>query len=379
MRLLIIDPNVSVTSPSMKGVVRSLPAMKAAGIETEVWCWHCDEDAGADSVVMLPEFLNVRTLGTYVFTLMAMLRCWWLFSVLGHERPHVIYTVAWYLPSCDLCHVHFSPWDWLQRQRTLGIHSLRDLHDFISTVISIGFAHWFLMNTSAKRLISVSEAVAKDLRVLAPEREITVLPNSYDAARFNPQTRVTHRDAMRSKLGFSAQDVVFAFASAGHYRRKGFFLAVDALSILRQTHPNARLLVLGGRDSALDGLRAQLMGSYPDWNQWITFTGMVSDIERHYAASDAFLFPSYSEAFALVEVETAACGLPLFLTRHHGSEMILEEEQNGRWIDFDATKIAAVLAEFVSGKWKPVPTVMKHALDGEAYAQRLIAEIQAAA
>lgn len=36
---------------------------------------------------------------------------------------------------------------------------------------------------------------------------------------------------------------------------------------------------------------------------------MVKDVERYLAASDAFLFPSYSEAFALVEVEAAACGL----------------------------------------------------------------------
>jgi len=379
MRVLIIDPNVSVSSPSMKGVVRSLPAMRAEGIETEVWCWHCDDDAAVDHVVLLPEFLNFRIVGTYVFTLMAMLRCWWLYSLAGRERPDVIYTVAWYLPSCDLCHVHFSPWDWLQRQRSLGLHSLRDLYDRVSTVISIGFANWFLVNTSAKRLISVSEAVANDLRALAPEREISVLPNSYDAARFNLQTRAVHREAMRAELGFAARDVVFVFASAGHYRRKGFFLAVEALSILRQAHPNARLLVVGGRETALNGLRAQLNAQHPGWSEWITFTGMVSDIERYYAASDAFLFPSYSEAFALVEVETAACGLPLFLTRHHGSEMILEDGLNGRWIEFDPAMMAVVLAEFVSGEWKPVPTVMKHALDGEAYAQRFIAELRAAA
>ena len=57
----------------------------------------------------------------------------------------------------------------------------------------------------------------------------------------------------------------------------------------------------------------------------------------------------------------------------------MEDGINGRWIDFDAEKMAAVLSEFVSGAWKPSPSVLKHALDGEAYAQRLIAEFKAAA
>lgn len=379
MKLLIIDPNISVTSPSLKGVVRSLPAMKAAGFEIEAWCWHCDEDADLDRVVKLPQFLNLPTVGVYIFTLMAMLRSWWLFTVKKGPRPDVIYTIAWYLPSCDACHVHFSPWDWLEQQKRLGLHSLRDLHDRLSTLISIAFARWFLLNTTARRLISVSNAVADDLRAQSADLPISVLPNSYDASRFNIGVRERHRKTMRAQLGFAAEDRVFVFASAGHYRRKGFMLAVDAIAQVRATNPEAKLLVVGGRERALAALQAQLDQQHPSWREWIVFAGMVTDIERYYAASDAFLFPSYSEAFALVEVETAACGLPLFLTRHHGSEMILEEGLNGRFIDFDPSLMAPVLREFVTGDWKPTPTPLKHALDGEAYAQRLIAELKAAA
>jgi glycosyltransferase involved in cell wall biosynthesis len=191
---------------------------------------------------------------------------------------------------------------------------------------------------------------------------------------------------MRAKLGFATEDTVFTFVSAGHYRRKGFFLAVDAIANVRAkvaqhvlSAPdadarcaNARLLVVGGRQDRLATLQKQLNLQHPDWREFVTFTGMVPDVERHFAASDAFLFPSYSEAFALVEVEAAACGLPLFLTRHHGSEMILEEGVNGHFLEFDSHQIAAVLAEFVRGHWKPHPGIhLKHALDIEAYAQRL--------
>src|SRR5207245_2255359 len=76
-----------------------------------------------------------------------------------------------------------------------------------------------------------------------------------------------------------------------------------------------------------------------------------------------------------VEVEAAACGLPLFLTRHHGSEMILEDRINGRWLDFDAAAIATVLDSFISGAWRPERVHVKGALDAGTYAERLLREI----
>ena len=125
--------------------------------------------------------------------------------------------------------------------------------------------------------------------------------------------------------------------------------------------------MVGGSPERLAALQAELGQKH----NWITFTGMVSDVERYLAAADALLFPSYSEAFALVEIEAAACGLPLFLTPHHGSEMILEDQVNGRQIPFDAGGIASVLSEFVDGRWKPQGQSLKHAIDGETYAGRL--------
>ena len=160
---------------------------------------------------------------------------------------------------------------------------------------------------------------------------------------------------------------MFIFVSTGHYRRKGFFLAVEAIERLRQQHPAVRLLVVGGRPKRLRALQREL-GTR---REWITFTGSVPDVEKYFAAADAFLFPSYSEAFALVEVEAAACGLPLFLTPHHGSEMILEEGCNGRRISFEPAEIASVLAEFVEGRWQMQGTSLKHAVEVAAYARRL--------
>lgn len=365
MRLLIIDPNMTLASPSMKGVVRSLPLLQARGIDTEVWCWTADESLPA-RIDKLPRIGDVRILGSHIFAWLVALRAWWRFQIRRLPRPDVIYTVAWYHKACDLCHVHFSQFDWERRQRQLGTHSLRDLVERVANYLALLRARAFLRDTTAKKLVCVSESVAEDMRVANPRLPVEVLPNSYDPNRFHPGVRDQFRAETRNQLGYDDTHRVFIFVSTGHYRRKGFFLAVEALKRLRDRFPQSHLLVVGGRPDRLAALQTEL-GQKHDW---ITFTGMVPDVERYFAAADAFLFPSYSEAFALVEVEAAACSLPLFLTPHHGAEMILEDRINGRLIDFDPAKIAEVLTEFLDGRWQSKQHTLKHAIDSETYAAR---------
>ncbi len=379
MKLLLVDPNLSLTSPSMKGVVRSLPRLKELGWEIEAWCWDCDAGLPIDTLVKIPRWGKVHTLAGFAFSLWARWHAWWRFTVKREARPDLVYSVGWYLPDCDVAHIHFSHWDWEQQQRKLGMRSLRDVFERVTNLMNLAWATDFLRRTTARTVLSVSDSVAADLQAVNSELNVRVLPNCYDPARFHSGAQNLHRPPTREKLGYSRGDVVFAFVSAGHYRRKGFFLAVEALSKLRQQHTNVRLLVVGGKPERLAKLQAQLGVQYPAWREFITFTGMVPDVERYFAASDAFFFPSYSEAFALVEVEAAACGLPLFLTRHHGSEMILEDRVNGRFIEFDTDAMVPVLAEFVRGEWKPPPGIyLKHAIDSHAYSERFAQELASA-
>ena len=379
MKLLIVDPHFSRTSPSMKGILLALPELKAQGWHIELWCWHVDEGAPVDKVVKLPRFGKVHTLDNHAFSAWARLRAWWKFKVKKEPKPDLIYTMAWYLPACDVCHVQFSPFDWEQRQRALGIKSFRDAFERGANFMSLIVAARFLSKTTARRVICASDAVAKDVRQQNPRLHTTTLANCYDAKRFHPAVRGIYREPLRAQLGLSLQDYVFVFVSAGHYRRKGFFLALDAIAKVRMRPGNqasAKLLVLGGTEARLHALQQQMDKRHPDWKSFVTFTGMVPDVEKYLAAADGFLFPSYSEAFALVEVEAAACGLPLFLTAHHGSEMILEDGRNGRLLEFDSEHIAGVIGEYVDGKWEPEHGVhLKHALDDREFARRFARQL----
>jgi glycosyltransferase involved in cell wall biosynthesis len=55
-----------------------------------------------------------------------------------------------------------------------------------------------------------------------------------------------------------------------------------------------------------------------------------------YAAADCFLFPSRYEAFSLVTLEAAACGLPIICHRINGTEELVADGANGWLVPFGA-------------------------------------------
>lgn len=263
--------------------------------------------------------------------------------------------------------------------KTIGSRTVKEWLERGVNWIGKMWTESFLRRTRASVLIVPSDAVAADFQRAAAQLRVVVLPNSYDPQRFNLAVRDRWRAAQRQALGYGAAERVFLFVSTGHYRRKGFFLAVEAVQMLQKEHPEAKLLVVGGRPPTLEGLKARLNAEFAGWEAWIHFAGSTNVPEKFMAAADAFLFPSYSEALALVEIEAAACGLPLFLTPHHGSEMILEDGVNGMRLEFDAAKIAATLSRFLTGTWVPERASLKHALDHEAYAAGLVKSLRASA
>lgn len=380
MKLLIIDPDITPASAAMKGVIASFPEIRRAGFEIEVWCWRCDAGIAPDRIVRLPQ-LGARLLGplqAIAFSMMVTMRAFWLFQLLGRPRPDVIYSIAPYLSRCDVAHAHFSPWDWESRMSAMGSSTPKEWIERLANLIIRCWTNQFLRTTKATRILVPSDAVADDFRRVTGCPGISVLPNSYDPARFNLQARERWRVVQRQALRYTDDDRVFLFVSTGHYRRKGFFLAVEALDKLRLNHPEARLLVVGGVPQTLNGLKKRLEAEFPGWDEWLHFAGSTSAPEKFMAAADAFLFPSYSEALALVEIEAAACGLPLFLTHHHGSEMVLENGVNGSLIDFDPDHITKTLDRFLNGAWQPQRATLKRALDRDGYAAGLVASLLSA-
>lgn len=193
-----------------------------------------------------------------------------------------------------------------------------------------------------RHVIAVSEGVKREIQQWydVPADRITVIPNGVDLARFRPVDRGATRAELRAAQGLTDDDVVLLWVGK-EFRRKGLGPTIDALAHLPA---NARLLVVGGDEQAPYDARARALGV----RDRITFVGHSDSVHRWFCAADVFVLPTAYEAFALVTLEAAAAGLPLVTTKVNGTEDLVEDGVNGRFVERDGASVAAALEPLVA-------------------------------
>ena len=92
--------------------------------------------------------------------------------------------------------------------------------------------------------------------------------------------------------------------------RKGVYELLEAARQLKNSP--VRWTIVGGGDEGVMSRLAEL--------PMVNVVGPVarSEAARYYAQADAFLLPTHSDGFALTQLEAAACGLPLIVSRFCG-------------------------------------------------------------
>ena len=374
--MLWIDANFAYSDPTTRHLLYALPRLQAAGWRVKIWCLRSEAPRDTVEHVVLFPTRSIGPLKMLCFSLLANGYGLWC-RVTGKPRPAEIIhaTCSTYFGS-DLATVQFLNCVWLRKQLELGFSGIKEfiifwLHCFAAVMERL---HWW--SPALKLVLPVSDSVGAEVR-RRTRRSVSIetLPNSYDETRFNPAVREERMGPFREKLGFLPSDAVFIFTSLGHYKRKGFWLALGALVRLRadSAMSHVKFLIVGGQPATVAALQAQIDRIAPDWKQWITFTGHQTDVESYLAAADAFLYPSYFEAFSLAEIEAAAMGVPLLLTRHHGSEMILDEGVNGLWLEFDPDAIAITVRRFLAMGPSAFRRSIGKALTRSEFADRLLA------
>jgi glycosyltransferase involved in cell wall biosynthesis len=347
--LCIVDPVFTLESPTMKHLVYAVPALIAAGWRITVIAEKIEPNLPVEAWPLEQPRIRIPIFGG-----IGSSRC--VQKSVHNFRTNYPEAILFGTPAmpynADVTAVHFLQHIWLREARKVRGMDLRErTWLLLAKTLARGAAKDFSSNRRTIWL-PVSESIAAELRkvVACPDR-VYVLPNSYDESRFNLKTASRLRDHKRTELNFGANDFVFAFLSQGHHRRKGFWIAVEAIARLRKEKPlyNPHFLVIGGLPSTLTRLKQTLSQQIHDWSDWIHFSGMAERPEEYLAAADAFLFPSYFEAFCLAEIEAAATGLPLLLTPHYGVEMLLEQGRNGLTIDWEPSVLSNQLLDFLTG------------------------------
>jgi UDP-glucose:(heptosyl)LPS alpha-1,3-glucosyltransferase len=136
-----------------------------------------------------------------------------------------------------------------------------------------------------------------------------------DVSRFHPGRRELDGAMVRRELGIPLEQPVVLCVGTG-FRRKG----VDHLLAVWESEPPAgAALVVVGNDQHLAAYRRRAAGLRGP----VVFTGPRADVERLYAAADAFTLPSMFDAFGMVVLEALAAGLPVVAARDIGAAEVL--------------------------------------------------------
>ncbi len=179
-----------------------------------------------------------------------------------------------------------------------------------------------LILRNADAVVALSSDMKRQITEISNTRPV-VVPNGIEVERFEGLSP----EEAREKLGIKNNEKVILFV--GSLRAlKGVRYLIQAMVIIKQKEPNARLLIVGdGPDrQGLENLVQKL-----DLQQSIDFVGGIPQerVPHYMMACDIFTLPSLSEGFGLACLEAMACGLPVVTTDVGGLPDLIKDGENG--------------------------------------------------
>jgi glycosyltransferase involved in cell wall biosynthesis len=253
-----------------------------------------------------------------LFYLVAGLRLWWI-----RRGADLLHTCGAIVPNrADLASVHFCHAGFRAARDGDADGSMpawRRANSALAGALSLLAERWSYGGRT-RVLGAVSQGVADELACAFPGAQVVVTPNGVDLERFRPDPETRAR--IRRSQAVGDRDLVALFVG-GDWYRKGLRIAIEALV----GAPATRLWVVGHGDVEAFRTRARELGVA----ERVAFFGARRDVECFHQAADVLVLPSRYEAFPLVSLEGAACGLPLLATNVNGIRELLGDGDAG-WI-----------------------------------------------
>ncbi|HXM95303.1 MAG TPA: glycosyltransferase family 4 protein [Candidatus Dormibacteraeota bacterium] len=174
---------------------------------------------------------------------------------------------------------------------------------------------------SVERFLANSKDVARSLMESGIAADRISIVN--EGVEIPPLVTPEQRRKARARWGFGKNDFVFGCASV-FVPEKGQRHLIEALTQLRKTHPDARLLLAG--DGPLR-FELQVLASRLGQTATILFPGFVENIAHVYAALDAFVFPSEFEGLGTALQAAMAMAIPCVSTARGALEEVVDQER----------------------------------------------------
>lgn len=280
----------------------------------------------------------------------------------GPNRASVIARLLARVPTSVVLveHTHVTTWTATTHSH-LGRHLRRSMER--------------LLYKRADAVAGVSPGVIDDLRRRIPgaEHKLRLLPNpapSNLAQRCGPVTKGAHCADV-----FAAGPTICCVANI--VRRKGQMMVVEALALVRQAIPGARLVFVGRPDDRryFEELRGAIQRL--ELEDAVCWAGFQHDALPYIASSAVLVSASFVEGFGLTLIEAMACGTPVVATDcPSGPTFVLENGRYGLLVpvgDISALALAVTrvlsddaLAKRLSevGRLRAAMFDLDHAVDG---------------
>ena len=171
---------------------------------------------------------------------------------------------------------------------------------------------------------------------------------------------------IRHELGATEDSFVFSFAGR-IVRDKGVNELVRAFSRLQKElagTADVKLLLLGDFEDALDPIADDARAEIFRENSGIFAPGFQSDLRPYYAATDAFVLPSYREGFPNVVLQAGAMSVPCIVSDISGCNEIIREGENGTIIPpRDADALYCAMKRFYDERKTTLPAMAARSRD----------------
>lgn len=176
-------------------------------------------------------------------------------------------------------------------------------------------------------VIAISQKVARELRKFYGVRgPLSVIPHGVDTARFKSANRERYRAVVRQQLGVPEHQTL-------------------ALYVGDLTKSHASLKELAAAAPDVQFAIVTYSRAY-HWNSPnVRLLPPTPELERYYAAADAFVFPTTYDAFGMVVLEAMASGLAVFSSDCAGAAELMDSGSDGfvtplsEWVEATAVRL----------------------------------------
>lgn len=174
-----------------------------------------------------------------------------------------------------------------------------------------------------KKIVAISDMVKRDIlrHYSVPANDIAVVYNGVRLEQFHPGNRARWLGEIRAQFNIPVGDFLILHVGSG-FERKGLKYLFQALEFLPES--GWRLLVIGkgNWEKYFRFVPKRMRGN-------VVCSPPVREIERYYAAADAFVLPSIYEPFGNANLEALATGLPVVTSRFTGAADIIRHGESG--------------------------------------------------